>query len=127
MDEQRVLVERVGAVAVITPTRPEAFYALTLRDWEQLLDALIECGEDREVRAVVLTGAGQTYCAGADLREMEACASASRLAPLRLCLPPPRWPESAQKQESILSGTLALRGARRLRLAPLRPFCCESW
>jgi 2-(1,2-epoxy-1,2-dihydrophenyl)acetyl-CoA isomerase len=80
MTEHSILVDQIGAVAVITLNRPEAFNALTLRDWERLLDALIECGEDREVRAVVLTGAGQAFCAGADIREMEASSSRGKAA-----------------------------------------------
>nr|WP_239116042.1 enoyl-CoA hydratase family protein [Streptomyces sp. SID8499] len=35
----------------------------------ELADALAECGKDGEVRAVVLTHSGTTFCAGADLRD----------------------------------------------------------
>lgn len=80
MNEERLTVERDGAVAVLTLNRPEAFNALDLALGEALLDAVIECDEDPAVRAVVLTGSGQGFCAGGDIRAMVAHASASRTA-----------------------------------------------
>jgi enoyl-CoA hydratase len=61
--------ERKDRVGIITLKRSEARNAL---DWSLLrrLDAaLLACGEDRELRAVIITG-GADFCAGADLREM---------------------------------------------------------
>lgn len=80
MSEQRVTRERVGAVTVITLNRPEAYNALDLQLGEELLDALIECDEDQGVRAVVLTGAGRAFCAGGDIRAMDASGSAGGAA-----------------------------------------------
>ncbi len=57
------------AVATITLNRPDARNALTTDMKNGLLDALRRCGSDRAVRAVILTGAGQAFCAGQDLRE----------------------------------------------------------
>ncbi len=58
-----------GAVATITLNRPEARNALTAEMKDGLLAALRECGSDGSVRAVILAGAGQAFCAGQDLRE----------------------------------------------------------
>jgi 2-(1,2-epoxy-1,2-dihydrophenyl)acetyl-CoA isomerase len=58
-----------GAVATITINRPEARNALTIETKVALLQALRDCGADDSVRAVVLTGAGQAFCSGQDLRE----------------------------------------------------------
>jgi 2-(1,2-epoxy-1,2-dihydrophenyl)acetyl-CoA isomerase len=58
-----------GAVATITLNRPEARNALTAEMKNGLLAALRDCSSDTAVRAVVLTGAGQAFCAGQDLRE----------------------------------------------------------
>lgn len=55
-------------VGTITLSRPEAANALDHRTSMELVDALIRCEEDREVRAVVLTGTGRFFCAGADLK-----------------------------------------------------------
>jgi 2-(1,2-epoxy-1,2-dihydrophenyl)acetyl-CoA isomerase len=58
-----------GAVATITINRPDARNALTAETKVALLQALRGCSNDESVRAVVLTGAGQAFCSGQDLRE----------------------------------------------------------
>jgi 2-(1,2-epoxy-1,2-dihydrophenyl)acetyl-CoA isomerase len=58
-----------GAVATITLNRPAARNALTAEMKTALLAALREAGAAAEVRAVIITGAGQGFCAGQDLRE----------------------------------------------------------
>jgi 2-(1,2-epoxy-1,2-dihydrophenyl)acetyl-CoA isomerase len=64
-----VLRQQAGAVATITINRPAARNALTAETKVSLLNALRDCSADSGVRAVVLTGAGQAFCAGQDLRE----------------------------------------------------------
>jgi 2-(1,2-epoxy-1,2-dihydrophenyl)acetyl-CoA isomerase len=64
-----VLCDLDGAVATITLNRPSAKNALTAEMKAGLLAALRECSSDTAVRAVILTGAGQSFCAGQDLRE----------------------------------------------------------
>ena len=64
-----VRVEREGAVATVTLDRPEAMNAQTRESRAELQEALRGVARDREVRAVVLTGAGRGFCAGQDLRE----------------------------------------------------------
>ncbi len=61
--------DRDGGVATITLNRPDARNALTAEMKEGLLAALRDCGAESGVRAVILTGAGQAFCAGQDLRE----------------------------------------------------------
>ncbi len=58
-----------GAVATITLNRPSALNALTTEVKAALLEALRRAGSSPEVRAVLVTGAGQAFCAGQDLRE----------------------------------------------------------
>lgn len=63
------LVERRGNVMVITINRPEARNAINGAVSTAVGDALEEAHTDPEVRAVVLTGAGdKSFCAGADLK-----------------------------------------------------------
>jgi 2-(1,2-epoxy-1,2-dihydrophenyl)acetyl-CoA isomerase len=64
-----VLHEVDGAVATITINRPAARNALTTDTKVALLEALRDCSANATVRAVVLTGAGQAFCSGQDLRE----------------------------------------------------------
>ncbi len=64
-----VLCDLDGAVATITLNRPAARNALTADMKSDLLAVLRRCSADPAVRAVVLTGAGQAFCSGQDLRE----------------------------------------------------------
>ncbi|WP_353742668.1 enoyl-CoA hydratase-related protein [Pseudomonas fluorescens] len=61
-----VLRERQGAVLLVTLNRPEALNAFNAELHLELCDAWHEAG-DSQVRAVVLTGSGRGFCAGADL------------------------------------------------------------
>lgn len=64
-----VLHEVDGPVATITINRPAARNALTAETKSALREALLEAQASTAIRAVVLTGAGQAFCAGQDLRE----------------------------------------------------------
>ena len=57
-----------GGVALVTLNAPEARNALTNETIDELSDAFAEC-RSGAVRAVVLTGSGNAFCSGADLRE----------------------------------------------------------
>ena len=64
-------VERQGATAIVTINRPDALNALDREHMEQLHDVVASLKDDAEVRAVVLTGAGEkAFIAGADLGYM---------------------------------------------------------
>ncbi|OBF30113.1 crotonase/enoyl-CoA hydratase family protein [Mycobacterium sp. ACS4331] len=63
------LTERRGNVLIITINRPEARNAINAAVSTAVGDALAQAQADPEVRAVVLTGAGdKSFCAGADLK-----------------------------------------------------------
>jgi E-phenylitaconyl-CoA hydratase len=63
--------ERDGAVAIVTLQRPERLNTLNAALLAELRGAWEEARDDEDVRAVVLTGAGErAFCAGADLRDM---------------------------------------------------------
>src|SRR5260221_12639260 len=65
-----VIVTRRGTTATLTLNRPEKRNALSLALRTQFLVALNASIEDSICRAVIITGAGQAFCAGADLAEM---------------------------------------------------------
>jgi enoyl-CoA hydratase/carnithine racemase len=56
-------------VAVITCNRPEKLNALNQEMFAELTAAIDRVGADGAIRALVLTGAGRAFCAGADLHE----------------------------------------------------------
>jgi len=66
-DDDLVLYERHGAVAMLTLNRPERLNALTIPMEFEYFDLLDQCAEDLDVRAIVVTGAGKGWCAGADM------------------------------------------------------------
>jgi enoyl-CoA hydratase/carnithine racemase len=61
-----------GPVATLTLNRGERFNPLSLPMIEALQEALDDLANDRDVRVVVLAGAGRGFCAGHDLKEMRA-------------------------------------------------------
>lgn len=61
-----LLVEVEDGVAIITLNRPEVMNAFSSTMGDALASAYRTCDEDDAVRAVVLTGAGAAFCAGAD-------------------------------------------------------------
>jgi len=63
-----VLLERRGRVAVVTLNRPESLNGFTTGLRSALKAAINEVSADESVRAVVLTGAGRGFSAGADLK-----------------------------------------------------------
>ena len=66
-DDQQVIVEQVGDVAVFTLNRPERLNAWTTTMMRQLRTALVAANDDPTVGAVLVTGAGRGFCAGADI------------------------------------------------------------
>ena len=56
-------------VATITLNRPDAYNALNLGLARDVFHATLEADEDREVRCLVITGAGRAFCAGGDVKD----------------------------------------------------------
>jgi enoyl-CoA hydratase/carnithine racemase len=67
MTYEEIRYEVRDGVLTITLDRPERLNAFTVRMSQELIDAFDHADADDEVRAVVLTGAGRGFCAGADL------------------------------------------------------------
>lgn len=67
-----LLTENHGLVRILTLNRPEKHNALNTALTQALLDALRAADADETVNAVVLTGAGKSFCAGADTTEFSA-------------------------------------------------------
>ena len=70
MRYEHVLVDRQGAVGVVTLDRPKGLNALSPALIAELSDALDRFDADPDVRAVVLTGGPRVFAAGADIGDM---------------------------------------------------------
>jgi enoyl-CoA hydratase/carnithine racemase len=67
MNYEQITAEQRDAVALVTLNRPERLNAWTPRMSVELADAVERANADPEVGAIVLTGAGRGFCAGADM------------------------------------------------------------
>ena len=78
MSSKAVLLEVRDHVAYITLNRPQAGNALDLEMAKELAAAALECESNRDVRAVLLSGAGKSFCAGGDVKVFAAQPHLSR-------------------------------------------------
>ena len=68
---QNLLLERDGAIAVVTVNRPKVLNALNLATLEELRRTMTALREDAAIRCVILTGSGEkSFVAGADISEL---------------------------------------------------------
>ncbi|HZP40696.1 MAG TPA: enoyl-CoA hydratase-related protein [Candidatus Binatia bacterium] len=67
MPYEEILLEVADGVAVVTLNRPAQLNAWTRTMGRELHEAFAACDADDAVRAIVVTGAGRAFCAGADL------------------------------------------------------------
>src|SRR5262245_21968565 len=68
-----LLLERDGAIALVTINRPQVLNALNAQTLDELRRAALELKHDDSVRVVILTGAGaKSFVAGADINELVA-------------------------------------------------------
>jgi len=92
-----VLVERRNAVAVLTLNRPERLNAWTDPLEAAYFAALDAAEDDQGVRAIVVTGAGRGFCAGADMDNLKAAGDPSRETTLRNRPRPRTFPLTVRK------------------------------
>src|SRR5664279_1593926 len=67
MEYTQILYDVDDRIATITLNRPDQLNAFTTKMMRELIDAFDRIDGDDDVRAVIVTGAGRGFCAGADL------------------------------------------------------------
>lgn len=67
---ETILVEYANGIATITLNRPESLNALNLTVLEDVTAAAAAADTDDSIRAIILTGAGKAFAAGADIKQM---------------------------------------------------------
>src|SRR5262245_40882576 len=65
-----VAIEKAGGIALVSFNRPDKKNAMNPQLHEDMTAALEQLRYDEEARVVVITGAGDTFCAGMDLKEV---------------------------------------------------------
>jgi 2-(1,2-epoxy-1,2-dihydrophenyl)acetyl-CoA isomerase len=81
---ETILVKHEDGIATITFNRPEKRNALTIRFFEEFMEALQRIEDDGDIRVLVLAGAGPAFCAGRDFSEAKTADPASAARYLRL-------------------------------------------
>jgi 2-(1,2-epoxy-1,2-dihydrophenyl)acetyl-CoA isomerase len=87
---EHVVIERKGNAATLILNRPEKLNAVNGKMVEELASALSRMESDRDVRVLVITGAGRAFCSGADVGDM---AKAAAGAPVEIR----SWTQKAHK------------------------------
>jgi methylglutaconyl-CoA hydratase len=120
MSERAIEIEYSGAVAWIWMNRPGVHNAFDESLIEELTGALVNLGDDAEVRAIVLSGRGRSFSAGADVAWMKRQGSASledntadarKLAELFRALAESSKPTVARVHGAAIGGGLGLVAA----------------
>jgi enoyl-CoA hydratase len=70
---QNLLLERDGAIAIVTINRPKVLNALNIETLGELRRTMTSLGDDSGIRCIILTGSGErSFVAGADINELTA-------------------------------------------------------
>lgn len=69
---ETIIFEKVDDIGIITLNRPERFNAVSDQMTAELASAIDGLNKDDTTRALIITGAGQAFCAGADFKKGEA-------------------------------------------------------
>jgi len=103
---EQILTEQRGEIVLLTLNRPDRLNAWTPRMSAELGDAIEAADSDPGVGAVVVTGAGRGFCAGADVSEVFETQLLSGAAPAAAPAAPPRrrdWVELVRSTKPIVA------------------------
>ncbi len=67
MSDARIIVEKANGVAKVTINRPEKHNAMDMQFFREFGPRIDELSRESEVKAIILTGAGRSFCSGIDL------------------------------------------------------------
>lgn len=108
---QKLVLKRISRkdrVARLTLNRPEKKNALNQALMDQLLAALYGIRDDRDIRCIVIAGAGDTFCAGMDLHELGRTRRTT----------PQRWDQADLRELMAL-----LRSCPQITIAAVQGYC----
>ncbi|HLW70470.1 MAG TPA: enoyl-CoA hydratase-related protein [Candidatus Binataceae bacterium] len=74
MEFKEIIYEKSDRVAVVSYNRPERLNAWTMRMGAEARTAMLDADADPAIGAIILTGAGRAFCAGADMENLNSLA-----------------------------------------------------
>jgi enoyl-CoA hydratase len=95
MADPAVIVENEGPTLLVTLNRPEKKNAVNCEVMCRLYDAWVRLDEQDELRVAILTGRGDTFCAGMDLSE---------IGKMRAGVADNEWMERVKKEPQVIFG-----------------------
>ena len=95
MADPAVIVEEDGPILLVTLNRPEKKNAVNCEAMCRLYDAWVRLDEQDELRVAILTGRGDTFCAGMDLSE---------IGKMRAGIADNEWMERVKKEPHVIFG-----------------------
>jgi len=84
MEMRTLVLDQADGILTLTLNQPAILNALDLTQWGELADAFVRARDDAGCRAVVITGAGRAFSAGADVRTMRERTAAEQAARLEV-------------------------------------------
>jgi len=103
---EQITFERRGNVGLVTLNRPDRLNAWTYQMNAELCDVIGQCNDDTSIGAMVVTGAGRGFCAGADIKDnFQARLDGKQEAPSRQT---PDWVTLVRQSKPLLA---AVNGA----------------
>ena len=67
MDFSDIIYDKADRIATVTMNRPDKMNAWTAKMGAEMRQAMLDADRDDNIGAIILTGAGRAYCAGADM------------------------------------------------------------
>lgn len=89
MEFKEIIFEKKDRIATVTMNRPEKMNAWTSSMGAEMKTAMLDADRDPSVNAIIVTGAGRAYCAGADMTGLSNIASGNASA--RAAAAPDEW------------------------------------
>jgi len=84
MEFETIILKKEEGIATITLNRPDKGNSLNSKMLDELIMALDEVGRDKDIRVMILTGAGQGFCGGGDVGELGKGSVYSQVEPERM-------------------------------------------
>ena len=81
MEYKTIRFDKKEGIAHVALNRPEALNTLNMDLAADFLDVLERCGRDDDIKVVILTGEGRSFCAGADVKELKSFVDAPDKSP----------------------------------------------